>query len=275
MDNKIYLEKQRIMGRDPKEFLKEAEERIRLRDRAYIDKLKSINSDTNLMYSLGGLLINIGVIEDDQSLIKEGTAFLLDNIRILSKDKDIAAGAYYNLANGFNALFDFKIRKNPSYALFGITELEQAKANYLKAIQSVTRPKSMLLSQIWVNLGNLYFQIGRVVDALDCYDAAISCVADHGMALVNKGRALYYFAGYSGKQKLPFAREAHRLIKRGLDLGINEEAVSYFKQFLAKIENHFKDQEWLEKERTDIGIQINAENGFERFLMAFCLKNRL
>ena len=268
-------EEQKVFGKDIREFLKEAEEHIKSRDRVYIDKLKSIGSNPILYYSFSGLLINVGVLENDQSLVNEGTNYLFDNLKVLSKIKALAPGAYYNLANGYNALFDFKIIKDKYYALFNKTELEQAKSNYLKALQSISNSKSLLCSQIWVNLGNLYSDIGRVVDALDCYDTAILCKPDHGMAYVNKGKALYYFAKYSGKQRAPFAREAYRLIKKGLELGINKEAISYFTNLLAIIENHFKNKEWLNKEKTSSHIEIKAKNKFERFLIEYCLKNRL
>lgn len=273
-DNKSH-EEQKVFGKAIKEFLKEAEEHIKSRDRAYIDKMKSIGSNPLLNYSLSGLLINVGVLENDQSLVNEGMTYLFDNLEALSKQKAFAPGAYYNLANGYKALFDFKLRKDRYYALFNKTELEQAKSNYLKALQSISTSKSLLCSQIWVNLGNLYFDIGRVVDALDCYDTAILCKRDHGMAYVNKGKALYYFAKYSGKQQAPFAREAYRLIEEGLELGINEEAISYFNKYLTIIGKNFKNREWLHKEKTRSQIQIKAKNKFERFLIEYCLKNRL
>ncbi len=268
-------EEQKVFGKDIKEFLKEAEEHIKSRDRVYIDKIKSIGSNPLLIYSFSGLLINVGVLEKDQPLVNEGTNYLFKNLKVLSKQKTLAPGAYYNLANGYNALFDFKLGKDKYYALFDKTELEQAKPNYLKALQSLPHSKSLLASQIWVNLGNLYFDIGRVVDALDCYDTAILCKPDHGMAHVNKGKAIYYFAKYSGKQRAPFAREAYRLIKKGLEFGINKEAISYFNKLLTIIENHFKNKEWLNKEKTSSQIEIKAKNKFERFLIEFCLKNRL
>ena len=273
-DNNAH-EEQKVLGKDIKVFLNEAEEHIKSRDRAYIDKIKSIDANSHLIFSFSGLLINIGILEKDESLVNEGTTFLLDNLKSLSKQKAFAPGAYYNLANGYNALFDFELGKDKYYALFKKTELEQAKFNYMKALQSLPHSKSLLASQIWVNLGNLYFDIGRVVDALDCYDTAILCEPDHGMAYINKGKALYYFAKYSGKQRAPFAREAYRLIKKGLELGINKEAISYFNNLLAIIEKHFKNKEWLNKEKASSHIEIKAKNKFERFLIEYCLKNRL
>lgn len=275
MDHNKFQINKKLSASEIKEFLVEAEGHIKSKDRLYLDEIRSNNTNPYLKYSLSGLLINIGVLENDESMVNEGITIILDNMKLFSKQKEFASGAYYNLANGFNALFNFKKRKDIFYVLFNKTELEQAKINYLKAIQTNPQPKSLLASQIWVNLGNLYFDIGRVIDALDCYNAAISCDPNHGMAYVNKGKALYYFARYSGKQRAPFAKEAYRLIKHGIELGINEEPVCYFKRQLTLIEGHFKTKEWLNKERASNQIKIRAKNKFERFLIEYCLKNKL
>ena len=262
------------LGKDQNEFLKKADEHIRSRDRAYIDKIKLIKSNPLLTYSFSGLLINAGVQLKDKELVSEGVNYLSKNLKELSTQKTYAPGAYYNLANGFNALFDFERRNNKYYSLFIKTELEQAKFNYLKALKCDFN-KSLLRSQIWVNLGNVYYDIGRVVDALDCYDKAITSKPDHGMAYVNKGRALYYFAWFSEKQRSSFVKEAHILIKKGLDLGIYKGAIPFYQDLIIKIEKHFKNKEMLNIDKANIGIQIKAKTRFESYLINFCLKNKL
>jgi tetratricopeptide (TPR) repeat protein len=74
--------------------------------------------------------------------------------------------------------------------------------------------------QIATNLGNLMSNVGRFVEALDYYDAALSADPNFGMAIGNRGDCLLYYARalYDDGHRAVFARSAVDLIERALSL---------------------------------------------------------
>lgn len=189
-------------------------------------------------------------------------------------NKKYAQTAYYNLGNGYFAIYQFKKMKNPYSACFEETELNKGKECYRKALEYKIKDHA-LVSQILVNLGNCLDQLGRVVEALECYEKALKYQPDHGMALANKGAALYYYAGLAGEHQEEFVIDAYTLIKEGLKQGLEPQAVSYFKKYLKEIRDRFADKSVLEEPPKFPGYKIKARSEFEKFLIRFCLDNKL
>ncbi len=133
----------------------------------------------------------------------------------------------------------------------------------------------LLIANTLVNLGNCLDYLGRVYDALECYEKALRVKSDHGMALGNKGTALYLYSALTGDRQYTFLMEAYNLLSRALELGVPIEAESSFRSYLKAIEYLFSGTEFLKKLPEFPGYTIKAEHDFERFSVQFCLDNRL
>lgn len=233
------------------------------------------NIGSKYLMNTGGLLIDIGSALGNGEVITEGINLLTENFKIIEDDRTHVVGTNYNLANGYSSLFHIKRKKNPYAACFRNTELDDARIYYRKAIEIGTE-NPLMMSQIWVNLGNCYDDLGRVTDALECYEEALKWEKDHGMALGNKGVGLYSYARVVGEHQGTFLIEAYQLICQALKKGVSVEAVPRFEGYMAAIKNYFEGrQHLLENPPQYPGYKIKAKSKIERFLVEFCLKNRL
>ncbi len=237
-------------------------------------RIQSLGSDYRVSYLVSGLLIDIGFALVREEIVKEGVELLEKDFESIISCKEYAPTTYYNLANGYYNLFRFKVEKNPNAAYFRETELDQARIYYRQALEYDLQNK-VFASKIWVNLGNCFDTLGRVVDALECYEEALKWKPDHGMALGNKGIALRYYALVSGEHQATYLIEAYFLLSQALKLGVPPETVDTFSQYLEDIKRRFPDKGTLEKPPQYPRYRIDAESDVERFLVEFCLKNKL
>ena len=239
-----------------------------------VHEMQSLGSHYIVSYIVSGFLIDIGVAIGKEEITKEGLELFRKDFEAIVYHERYAPTAYYNLANGYSALFHFKKMKDPYIICFKETELDQAKVYYRKALEYDPQDP-MLTSQIWVNLGNCFDKLGRVIDALECYEKALKWKPDHGMALGNKGLALFYYARLTGEHQSTFLVEAHSLLSQALKSEVTPEAVSTFSKYLENIRKRFPDKQILDNSPKYPGYTIKARSKFERFLIEFCLKNRL
>ena len=237
-------------------------------------EMQSLGSHYVVSYTVSEFLIDIGVAIGNEQITKEGLELLRKDFEAIVHHERYAPTAYYNLANGCSALFHFKKMKDPYVVCFKETELDQAKVYYRKALEYDLQDP-MATSQIWVNLGNCFDNLGRVMDALECYEEALKWKPDHGMALGNKGLALFYYARLTGEHQGTFLVEAYSLLSRALKLAVSPEAVNTFSKYLEDIRERFPDKQILDNPPKYPGCTIKARSKFERFLIEFCLKNRL
>ena len=237
-------------------------------------KIRSLGPHYVVSYTVSGLLIDIGAALGDEKITKEGVKLLQKDLEVIVCHERYAPTAYYNLANGYYALFSFKMMRDPYVACFKETELDQAKVYYRKALK-YNLQDAMFASQILVNLGNCFDHLGRVIDALECYEESLKWKPDHGMALGNKGLALLHYAVLAGEHQGTFLVEAYSLLSQASKLRVPPEAVSTFSKFLEDIREGFPDKQVLDKPPKYPGYRIKARSKFEGFLIEFCLKNRL
>ena len=237
-------------------------------------EIKELGSNYVVSHTVSGLLIDIGVGLGDEDIVKEGVDLLRNDFETIVHHDRYAPTAYYNLANGYYALFSFKRMRDRYIAYLKESELDQAKIYYRMALKYDLRDAT-LLSQIWVNLGNCFDHLGRVIEALECYDEALRLKRDHGMALGNKGQALLHYAVLSSEHQGTFMVEAYSLLSQALKLGVPPEAVSSFSKYLDGLKKHFPDKQLLDRPPKYPGYTIKARTKFERFLVKFCLENKL
>ena len=240
-------------------------------DLAY--RIRSRGSDYIVSYTVSGLLIDIGVGLCNEEVVKEGVELLQKDLETIISHNEYPPSAYYNLANGYGSLFNFKTTRDPYVACFNKTELNQAKVYYRKALR-YDMPDDMR-SLVLTNLGNCFDELGRVIDALECYEKSLGCNPNHGMALGNKGLALMYYAALAGEHQRTILLEAYSLLSRALKLRMPPENVNTFSKYLEDIEKMFPDKEILDNPPTFPGYSIKAGSEFEKFLVEFCSRNKL
>ena len=269
--NKLYQKvEQEINARDYNGALRLIREIQRLEDRYIASGVAS-----KYVMNTGGFLIDIGSALGNEELITEGVNLIKENFKIVEDDDTCIVGSNYNLANGYSSLFHLKRKENTYAACFNNTELDSARFHYERAIE-IGSEDSLMMSKIWVNLGNCYDDLGRVIDALECYERALRWENEHGMALGNKGIGLYSYARVAGEHQGTFLIEAYQLIRQALERGVPIEVVPRFEWYIKAIENHLAGrQHVLKKSRQYPGYIIKAKSKFERFLAEFCLMNKL
>jgi tetratricopeptide (TPR) repeat protein len=238
-------------------------------------KIQNYGSNHFIAYTVSGLFIDIGSRLNDEELIKEGILLLQNNLTKITSKQKLVPTAYYNLANGFSCLFRVKRGKNPSYGYFEDTEVKQAKEFFRKALeQRIDNPQ--LKSQIYVNLGNCYDEVGRAVEAQDCYTEALKLNPEHGMALGNKGQGLFFYAALSGEHQGTILKEAYTLLSQAIEREITQEARTTFVDYMRRIELQIKDKQFFDKSFDGYpGYKIQAESDLDEFLIRFCLEHKL
>ena len=237
-------------------------------------KMSGLGEDPLISHYMGGMLVDIGRHLQDEEKVREAVDILEKDLEELVKRKDKAPQAYYNLANGYYYLYEFKWIKDHYIGYLEPTELYKVREYLLKAIELKPNDEEFL-SQIWTNLGNCFDNSGRGVDALECYEKALECKPDHGMAMGNKGTALFKYASVSGRHRETFLHEAYTLITEALKSELNPGAKKSFQYYLNLIKKYFADDQKLETPLKFSGCKTEITDKFEEFLVNFCLENKL
>lgn len=224
-------------------------------------------------YIVSGLLIDIGSATKNAAIIEEGLQILRKDFEEISKHAELIPNANYNLANAYSTIFDEERAKNPRIVLFNETKLDEARRYYKRAIMSQPKENASL-AQIFVNLGNCFDNLGRVIDALECYDHALNVKPNFGMALGNKGMAFLNYAILCGEHHGTFTLEAHTLLTAALREGVYPEAASTFSECIRLIEKRFPKLPFQNPAGYP-GYQVRSRAKFEKFLINFCLQNKL
>ncbi len=191
----------------------------------------SSSSYNGYLVNVGGLLIDIGNLLKDTQVIQEGLSLLQDNLDTLAKSKKYGPITYYDLGNGYSALFTLRLKQQRSSVYFSDTELDIARKYYNTCLEYQSED-SHFTSQVHVNLGNCFDKLGRVLEALEYYEKALTLDPNHGMALGNKGIGLYSYARVAGEHQGTFLKEAYSLLSLALKKGVNVEAINYFESFI-------------------------------------------
>jgi hypothetical protein len=243
--------------------------------RKIVNQIKALDLPLHIIaYFSSGLLIDVGGALGDINTIQEGKTLLENNFERICGVKGLAPTAHYNLGNAFLEIFSLEYQKNQNDFLFKTAtacQLDQAKFHFRKALEF--KINNQLAANILVNLGNCYDYLGRVVEALECYDKALNLKPDFGMALGNKGKALLYYADLCGEHQGTHILEAYSLLKSA-KRGVTPEAAVGFLDCIKLIEQ--RDQSLpLNKPPKYPGSSIKGKSKFEQYLIDFCSQNNL
>ena len=146
--------------------------------------------------NLGGLMIDLGKNTRDKKLISRGKNYIEELVSQNSEDRVLVA-EYYNLANGYLALWDLESGEYFKKGEIGET-FSLAKKYYRTALDIAKKSKDavdpQLLAQINTNLGNCLRDMGRFVEAFYYYDEALKINKFRGEAIGNKAITLRYLS---------------------------------------------------------------------------------
>ena len=236
-----------------------------------VRQIQALGPNYLISYYSSGLLIDIGSVLNDERLVEEGKLLLEKDYEKIINDDNLAPTVDYNLANAYLGLFYFQLEKRQEVFFLKKDNLDSAKYYYRKALRF--KSGTNLSAQILVNLGNCFDYIGRVVEALECYNQALSLRPNFGMALGNKGKALHYYADLCGEHQGSFIMEAYALLKSAKS-AVTPEAAASFSEALRAIEQRGKNLP-LDNPPKFPGYSIKGKSKLERYLIDFCLRNQL
>jgi len=246
---------------------------------AVVEYEKRHPNDNEFIYNRHGMIIDIGSGLSNADIVKEG---LIDGLRILRElpTGKFASNVKYNVANGLYTLYGLKERSDIK-AIATSKYLPRAKRFHRQALNdgepTSTDKKCMRL----VNLANVFSSLGRVVEAIYCYDEALSINPNFAMAKTNRAKALLYFVDITGQYRTQTYIEIYQQIQSAIDdprlVEIGSIAArDHFRQIQKGIEDLFKDHSMLLRQPIEYK---KARKGkmvkFEREYIEFCVKENL
>lgn len=230
------------------------------------DKLQKARMLSNLYIDIGSIIKNEQKVRDGIDIIQKIINY---ETEIFNK---VNSSSYYNLANGYLALFNIKRDSDEYYNYMNKDSEDREALKYYHKALTCNKSDKHLRLQIYINIGNILSVMGRSIEALEYYNQALKIDSNFGMALANKGLCLKHYAYLTGDNWYVYFKKAHDLIKQGLYYGVNNESII----------NLQKTKKWLEDKIKDIDIsgshfknKINYDSEFDEFLYKFCNKHRL
>lgn len=217
-------------------------------------------------------LIDIGTAVDDEAMVKRGTSYFREWLDSYAGNDD-SAHELYNLANGYFSSWKFNSAKLISDAI-DAEEHNLARHYYRQSIQEL-QPKHYtdgFACQVWTNYGNSLDTVGRSIEAIEAYDAALRIDPEMGMALGNKGIAVSYLAPIMHGHAHLFYLEAIRLLQKALEQSLPRGAKVAFGQKLAQLNGLLKDHGEMQPEEVE---RLEPVTDFQRFLYEWCARHRL
>lgn len=244
-----------------------------------IKKAIDLGSSPYTAYIVSGLIFNATPLLKDKSLIIQGIKLLTDSLEFLPNNHAILANVYYNLSNGYHALFNFE-REQDSFSAFLKKSSLSAMKDWLRKSIQIQRDNNNYLPffpEVLVNLGSCFDELGRVVEALDCYEQALEINPNHAMALANKGIALSYYGMLNDDHRNTYLLEAYHNIQNGLKIGVPPEHKKGIQDKLNEIKNLFSSEHrnYLVEKPSFPGYKIDANSELEEYLTEYCIKHKL
>lgn len=229
---------------------------------------------SNVHANLGSLMIDFGAFINDEQIIFRGLNHTEYPIKINS-ESNVTVGQYYNLANGYIALWDLK--KKESIQNGKIDEnYFRAKHYFRKALDlAKTSEQSLdpeLLARINTNFGNCLCSVGRKVEAFSYYDHALKFDKKFGMALGNKAIELQHLAFLARGHTHLFLLESRRLYQEALTQPIPDDAHQNFQINYDKVNSFINKHNEMRAERQK---NSKATSQFHQNSRDFCIKHQL
>jgi tetratricopeptide (TPR) repeat protein len=237
-------------------------------------KIAAFQGDASVTrYTLIRLLVSTGQQNQDRAVL---TCALEAFERLKAKAKGpLGPETYYDIANGYLELFDLAVHTDGAN-VFDCEEGVTAALRYGER-GAADGPRAL------TNLGNLYDETGRPVEALRCYERALAIDPEFGMALGNKAMAIQILAPVT-RYSVTHLIQAHQLYRAatrraesvaeaGLDGSLesfrqHDEAIVGYLTSIGRADR--LDQDLRHEPYDDSGL-----SEFVRFYTRFCLEHDL
>ncbi|MGU8957614.1 LA2681 family HEPN domain-containing protein [Clostridium perfringens] len=224
-------------------------------------------------FMLSALYIDIGGAFKREDIVNKGIKCILKNLDFIEEDMGYQQALFYNLGNGYLALFGIKNKENEFNSFFN-KENDGFKAlkYYNKALNCDIYDKDIKI-QILTNFANVLSIMGRSIEAIDYYNESLKLNPKYGMTLINKGIAIKHYARLTGEKWGMYYNKAHDLIQKGLNYGVYNEARLIGLKCLTEIEESIN--VYPEKICNDYEKECNNLLNLEKFSLMFCKKHKL
>jgi len=240
-------------------------------------------NDMNFRRNSGAFLIDIGSALKDGDLVERGIKLIEQLLPTIEEQSRPIL--LYNLGNGYAGLHSIA-RRCPGFSFDpDTTPLIEAKRCYREALAGLEHLDANLRAQLRVNYGNCLSNLGRSLEAISEYNAALSYGPDHPMAWGNLGVELEHFAFIAGHAAL--LRDANEALNKALANDRLEQmresgARIYFErtqqhigQWLSRIKEDTSSVEPKTPHFATVYHQAYVEFCVKQHLfLNFCLKNR-
>jgi len=165
------------------------------------------------------ILIDVGYQLNKPSVLREGIRLFEEIInKTVSQGTMLSlSSVLYNIANGYSSLYSLRKAKRRAYPVPpDDDDLRLAKIKYRQALSALYNETPSYKTQLWVNYGNCLSQLGREIEAIDCYGRALDEDPENGMASGNLGVGLYHVTRIMGKYKHDYILAAHEAISAAI-----------------------------------------------------------
>ena len=181
------------------------------------DLVKLQPDNENIAYNSAGLYIDAGQGLKDINLINRGIKWFEAYARGLDRPKTrMEIGSLYNLANGHAARQNLESSGRTAVDRSHDPDTIEQKKCYRRAAESSTQGDRDLAAKSLVNFGNLLRGLGRHVEALDQYEAALELIPRHGAALVQSAYS-FMMTGHLARRRIrPHLIEIEDRLRRAL-----------------------------------------------------------
>ncbi len=219
--------------------------------------------------SIIGALIDIGSATNNDQLVKDA----IEIFEAMSPS-EISSQALYNAGNGYQILFEQKL-----YLGVNVFDCKDLIDKAIACFMGVTNRDPRLKT----NLANLLDEIGRPIEALLQYDAAISIDPNFGMALGNKALTMGRLSFVSDYQTVDLIyayqlyQQAFKYKNSIVEVG-GPNSLHDFEKDSKYIENLFiksGDRKLLSQNLTHPDLAIKSESDIQRFYTQYCLDKDL
>lgn len=201
---------------------------------------RAASADPATIQALGELVDVAGDLKREWGLelsISAGT-HLLANV----EEQQLAGLLHYFVANAWSGLRTLRHGYNSAFFSWdepeGVEEIAHLRAASEALTVAADSPLRRL--QVLTNLGNAMSSRGRLIEAIESWDAALNLKPDFGMAAGNRGGGLYRYASlvHDPLHQGYLLREAHRsLLAAQRDHGVPPNAAATFARIRKRIED--------------------------------------
>ena len=187
---------------------------------------------------------------------------------------------YFFQANCHSALrkIDYEENKSSQWNWESENSLKEVLSLRNATVLCNEKTDPILYCKIYTNLGNILNQLGRFIEAINCWDKALEVIPNFAMAIGNKANAMYFYTYclYDPGQQLSFLFKSLECIElidnKNLvwDSGLDNVAYEGFQALKKSLENVLKNYDTPVYQKYSLGDDKN-----EVAYRQWCLSNKL